>query len=222
MADATIARIDLARHHGVHPRFGALDVVPFAPLREGSLDAAIDARDAALEVLAARGLPCFRYGPLRDGTTRTLPQVRREAFAGLEPDAGPSRPHPTAGAVAVGAREPLVAWNLWVTGLSLASTRQLAAAVRSEHVRALGFQVDGATQVSCNLLAPALVTPSDVAARVRAGLPRGARIQRCEVVGLVPRAVLAAVPVDEWAALGLSAELDVEARLGASAAASTG
>lgn len=221
LADTAIARVDLSRHHGVHPRFGALDVVPFAPFREGSLGAAIEAREAAVEVLVARGLPCFRYGPLPDGTVRTLPDVRRGAFAGLEPDAGPHTPHRTAGAVAVGAREPLVAWNAWLTGLSLSATRQLAAKVRSEHVRALGFQVDGATQVSCNLLSPARVTPRDVAAQLRGLLPRGASLERCEVVGLVPSAVLAAVPTTEWATLGLSAELDVEVRLAANAGAHT-
>jgi glutamate formiminotransferase len=222
LAETAITRIDLARHDGVHPRFGALDVVPFAPLREGSLGDAVDAREAALEVLGALGLPCFRYGPMRDGTLRTLPEVRRGAFSGIEPDAGPRTPHRTAGAVAVGAREPLVAWNAWMTGLSLPATRQLAASVRSEYVRALGFQVDGATQVSCNLLAPGRVTAADVAARLAMLLPRGARLEHCEVVGLVPSTALAAVPPEKWARLGLSKELDVEARFAARARTPTG
>jgi glutamate formiminotransferase len=215
LARVAVDRIDLSKHAGVHPRIGALDVVPFAPLREGPLDRATAAREHALVALGDLGLPCFRFGPLPDGTTRSLPEVRRQAFTAALPDAGPLGPHPTAGAVAVGARQPLVAWNLWLSGVPLAATRRLASTVRSDAVRALGFEVRGGTQVSCNLVEPLRVTPLDVYEQVATALPSGGRIDRCELVGLVPDALLGVVPEDTWARLDLSEGDSIERALAA-------
>lgn len=217
LALATIGLVDLRSHEGVHPRIGALDVVPFAPPASGPLETALVAREAALSLLAALGLPCFRYGPLPDGSVRTLPEVRRDAFARLAPDAGPADPHPTAGAVAVGARQPLLAWNVWLSGASLDGTRRLAASLRSEVVRTLGLPVSGGTQVSCNLLDPAKVTPLEVLERLRGDLPEGAAVQRCELVGLAPDDVLAAVPPERWAEVGLREEARISRALDAPA-----
>jgi glutamate formiminotransferase / 5-formyltetrahydrofolate cyclo-ligase len=211
LAAACVAAIDLRRHAGAHPRLGALDVVPFAPLRRGPLDASVAARDAATDAIAAIGVPVFRYGPM-DGAVRELPTLRRRAFRGLAPDAGPPAPHPTAGATAVGARQPLVAWNCWLQGATPAAARAIAAAVRGPAVRALGLEVTGATQVSCNLLDPAAVTPLDAYRAVEAGLPEGAYVVRCELVGLVPAAVLEAVPAAWWARLDLDEARVVERR----------
>ncbi len=119
VARRTVEVIDLRRHHGVHPRLGALDVVPFVPLDgngaplsgDGDLSGAMAARDRfARWAGEALDLPCFLYGP-----ERTLPTVRKTAFHGLQPDTGPDRPHPTAGACAVGARPALLAYNLWLS-----------------------------------------------------------------------------------------------------------
>ena len=212
VARTAIAAIDLSHHEGVHPRLGALDVVPFAPLSEGPLETAIAARETVILGIATLGVPVFRFGPVASGTPRHLPELRRLAFAGLQPDAGPGEPHPTAGATAVGARQPLLAWNLWLQGASIEATRAIAVGVRRASVRALGFEVTGATQVSCNLLDPAVVTPLDVYRDVEASLGDGAHVVRCELVGLVPEAVLEAVPEDWWTRLDLSAERGVEAR----------
>ncbi len=219
IAVTTLGLVDLRAHTGVHPRIGALDVVPFSPPEEGPLEAALVAREAALALLAGLGLPCFRYGPLPDGTVRTLPEVRRDAFVRLAPDAGPPSAHPTAGAVAVGARQPLLAWNVWLSGMTLEATRTVAASLRSGSVRSLGLAVSGATQVSCNLLDPARVTPLEVLERVRASLPDGASVLRCELVGLAPDAVLAAVPPERWEEVGLSEEARVSRALESPAAA---
>ena len=211
LAEEAVRSIDLSAHDGVHPRFGVLDVVPFTPVRAATLDAAIRARELVIGALGSLGIPAFRYGPLPDGTVRTLPNVRRTAFRGLMPDAGPSVPHPTAGATAVGARGALVAWNIWLQGATLEETIAIAALVRSSQVRALGLAVSGATQVSCNLVAPTVATPRDVYRQVEAGLTAGAHVVRCELVGLVPEAVLAAVPEAWWERLDLAADRSVEA-----------
>src|SRR5690606_8929667 len=120
----------------------------------------------------------FVYGP-----ERSLPEVRRRAFVDLAPDAGPPTPHPTAGAVAVGARPVLVAYNLWLAEPDLELARRLARELRSPEVRALGLAVGEEVQVSMNLVAPERVGPADVYDRVAGST----RIARAELVGLAPR-----------------------------------
>jgi glutamate formiminotransferase len=210
LATLAIEVLDIREHAGAHPRLGIVDVVPFVAL-DGSTPAdAIAARDAFAAWLGQEcGVPCFRYGP-----ERSLPDVRRQAFRELHPDAGPSAPHPTAGATAVGARPVLVAFNLWMATPDLAVARQVAAAVRGPSVRALGLQVGAATQVSLNLVDPLVVGPSEATTLVREHLgAAGATIERAELVGLVPEAVLRATPAEEWDALDLSADRTIEARL---------
>ncbi|HEX9991540.1 MAG TPA: hypothetical protein VGB14_01295 [Acidimicrobiales bacterium] len=205
VAREAVARIDLRGHAGAHPRIGAVDVVPFVPLGATPLADAVAARDRfAAWAAAALALPCFLYGP-----ERSLPEVRRSAFAGLAPDTGPPRPHPTAGAAAVGARPVLVAYNLWLAEPDLAAARRLARALRGPAVRALGLAVGAHVQVSTNLVDPATVGPADVYDRVAAEVA----VARAELVGLVPRAVLDAVPRRRWAALDLAEDRTVEARL---------
>ena len=143
LATVALAHIDLRAHEGVHPRLGALDVVPFAPVQGGDLGDSIAAREATLARLGRLGIPSFRYGPLPGGEDRTLPEVRRGAFRSLAPDAGPAAPHPTGGASAVGARLPLVAWNVWLAGVTLARTSQLAAAVRGDGCEPSGSRSPG-------------------------------------------------------------------------------
>jgi glutamate formiminotransferase len=205
VARAAVARLDLAHHRGAHPRFGVVDVVPFVPLGSRGLAAALAARDDFAGWIAAElGVPAFLYGP-----ERTLPEVRRTAFAGLEPDAGPPRPHPRAGAVAVGARPALVAWNLWLAVPDLARARQVAAAVRSPEVRALGLAVGDRVQVSLNLIAPHEVGPAEAWDRVNALV----EVAGAELVGLVPESVLARTDPARWAQLDLAEDRTIEARL---------
>ena len=199
VAAEAVRRIDLRRHNGVHPRMGAVDVVPWVPL-------AVAERDRfAAWAGATLGVPCFLYGP-----ERSLPDVRRRAFRGLAPDTGPAHPHPTAGAMCVGARPLLVAYNVWLApGTPVDEARRVAAELRGPAVRALGFDVGGQAQVSMNLLDPTVVTPAHVYDAVAARTP----VQRAELVGLAPEAVLAAVPEDRWGALDLDPSTTIEARL---------
>jgi glutamate formiminotransferase / 5-formyltetrahydrofolate cyclo-ligase len=207
-----VGELDLRDHAGVHPRLGVLDVVPFVPL-DGSTDAdALAARDHFAAWLAdAHGVPCFLYGP-----ERSLPDIRRTAFTSLAPDLGPAEPHPSAGATAVGQRGALVAYNVWLRGTTLAGARRVAAAVRGPGVRALGLQVDARLQVSMNLVDPTTVGPADAYDRVTvAGHELGATVDGAELVGLLPLAVLDAVPRRRWVELGLEAGRTIEARVDA-------
>ncbi|HEX4868074.1 MAG TPA: hypothetical protein VFV32_10650 [Acidimicrobiales bacterium] len=212
VAEAALRHIDLRRHDGVHPRLGAVDVVPFVAL-DGSTEAdALAARDRFADWWGTRHhVPCFLYGP-----ERTLPEVRRRAFSSLAPDTGPPRPHPTAGATAVGQRPILVAYNVWVRGVDAASVRRLAAACRSPEVRALGLAVGDRWQVSMNLVDPLAVGPAPAYDRVvEQATAVGAIVDGAELVGLVPAAVLTAMPRSRWAELDLGPERTIEARLSA-------
>lgn len=205
VAAATVLRLDLRDHVGVHPRIGVLDVVPFVALGPATPADAVGARDRFATWLADElGVPCFFYGP-----ERTLPEVRRHAFHDLAPDRGPAVPHPTAGAVAVGARPVLVAYNVWLETPDLARAQAIARDLRGPAVRALGLAVGGVTQVSMNLIDPGRVGPADVYDRVRAS----ATVRRAELVGLAPQVVLEGVDPDRWADLDLSPERTIEGRL---------
>ena len=202
-----VASLDLRVHDGVHPRIGVVDVVPFVPLRAATMADARTARDRFSRWAAdALGLPCFHYGP-----ERSLPDVRRRAFRGLRPDTGPAAPHPTAGAVAVGARDVLVAWNAWLDETStIEDAKRIARTVRGPELRTLGLDVGGRAQVSCNLVDPSSLDPADA---YNAVVAAGGRVERCELVGLVPVAVMQRIPRSRWATLDLSEERTVEARL---------
>lgn len=206
VATEAIRRLDLRGHDGVHPRIGVVDVVPFVPLPgDPDLSAALRARDAFCAWAAdVHDLPCFVYGP-----ERSLPDVRRHAFGALRPDTGPDRPHPSAGAAAVGARRPLVAYNVWLARPDIVLAREIARAVRSPAVRALGLRVGDRVQVSMNLVEPLEVGPAEAYDAV-ADL---AAVAGAELVGLLPAAVLRAVPAHRWVQLDLAEDRTLEARL---------
>lgn len=217
VASRTVELLDVVSHEGVHPRIGALDVVPFvpfepfaAPRADAPLEAAIKARDEFARWAGRElSLPCFVYG-----SERSLPEIRRLAFSGLEPDFGPLRPHRTAGACAVGARPVLVAYNLWLDTDDLDVARRIAGSTRSQTVRALGLRVRGAVQVSLNLLNPMEFGPADAYDRVSALCEQyGTRVARCELVGLLPKAVLDSVAENRWPQLDLEKGRTVEARI---------
>ncbi len=202
---AAVERLDLRTHAGVHPRIGVVDVVPFVPLGDAELGDAVAARDRCAAWIADElGVPVFLYGP-----DRSLPDVRRGAFRTLDPDRGPDVPHPTAGAVAVGARRLLVAWNAYLAVPDLDRARAIAAAIRGPHLRALGLQVGDDVQVSLNLVAPDRLGPAEAWDLIAGHAP----VARAELVGLVPRSVLDRTSPERWPQLDLAAERTIEARL---------
>lgn len=210
LARAAVSLIDLRLHSGAHPRFGAIDVVPWValegwPLRPGDPAEALGARDRFARWAGQElALPAFLYG-----RERSLPDLRREAWRGAGPDYGPLEPHPSAGAVAVGARPVLIAYNLWLAEGNLEQARRVARQIRGPALRTLGLPVGAAVQVSCNLVDPWQLGPGAVYDAVAAH----AHIERAELVGLLPRTVLAAEPRHRWGELGLADSATIEARL---------
>lgn len=204
VTERAVDLFDLSNHRGAHPRIGVVDVVPYAPLPPHTIDDAIAARDSFARWAAEElGIPTFVYGP-----ERTLPDIRSSAFRELSPDHGPDRPHRTAGAIAVGARPILVAYNLWISE-SPELARQIARDLRGPGVRALGLDLGGKAQVSMNLVAPTDTGPADVFDRVG----DVATIERAELVGLLPEAVLEATDPSRWAELDLARTRTIEARV---------
>jgi glutamate formiminotransferase/formiminotetrahydrofolate cyclodeaminase len=201
--------IDLTQHAGEHPRMGAADVVPFIPLEGSTMEDCIAlARQLGERVGRELGIPVFLYERAATRPDReNLADVRRGEFEGLRedigrtpqrtPDFGPSIVHPTAGAVAIGARPFLVAYNVYLGPASnLPVAKEVAKAVRGSsgglrYVKAMGFEVDGQAQVSMNLVDTER-TPLHVAfdmVRTEAEA-RGVTPTWSEIVGLVPERAL--------------------------------
>ena len=204
-------RIDLSRHTGEHPRMGATDVVPFVPVRDVTMDDCVAlARRLADRAAAELQIPIYLYAKAATRPERErLPDIRKGEFEGLrdrigkdpaaDPDFGPKRIHPTAGATAIGARPFLVAFNIYLDTDDVTIAKDIAKRIRTSSgglpaVQASGFDVDGKAQVSMNLLDIDVTSPATVFAAVEAAArQRGVAILKSEVVGLVPeRAVLGA------------------------------
>ena len=211
-----LATLDLTAHEGVHPRFGVADVVPFVPLNGATMDDAVALRNDTARWLASdEGVGCFLYGPDTLHGFSTLPEVRARARHGGEPDVPSATRDPRRGYAAVGAREVLMAWNVWLEDSSVTVAKELATAIRSASVRALGLDLGGATQVSCNLIGPATTGPLEVLRRVEQLLAGRGRVARCELVGLAPASVLDALTAGEREACGLDPARTIEAAVAA-------
>jgi glutamate formiminotransferase len=205
LAQTAVEIMDINHHSGVHPRIGVVDVVPFVPVTGSSWNDAVDARNAFAQWAAQElQVPCFLYGD-----ERTLPDIRRGAWHSLQPDVGPTSPHSTAGGMCVGARLPLIAYNLWLADVDLATTKKIAATVRSKSIRTLGLQVGNFTQVSINLVQPEVANPADAWDAVR----QFTDIHHAELVGLLPRDVLVSIPEGRWEELDLADDRTIEWRL---------
>src|SRR5438094_4333418 len=204
-------RVDLTRHTGEHPRMGATDVVPFVPVRDATMDDCVAlARRLAERVAAELQIPVYLYAKAATRPERErLPDIRKGQFEALrdrigrdpaaDPDVGPKRIHPTAGATAIGARPFLVAFNIYLDTTDVTIAKDIAKRIRASGgglsaVQASGFEVEGKAQVSMNLLDIDTTSPAAVFAAVEsAARQRGVGILKSEVVGLIPeRAVLGA------------------------------
>lgn len=208
LAAVTVERIDLRAHAGVHPRIGALDVLPFIPLRGATMaDAARLARETAQAIWERLRVPSFLYGeaaatPLR----RNLAAVRQGQFEGLDarfelpdwrPDFGDLAKHPSAGAIAVGARDVLIAFNVELGTGDLALAKRIARALRERDgglrtLKALGLRLgENLVQVSLNVTDYRATPLYRVVELVReiasqAGVP----VLRSELIGCLPHAAV--------------------------------
>jgi glutamate formiminotransferase len=198
--------IDLTRQHGVHPRIGAADVIPFVPISGIKLEhCVLLARQAGLEIWRRFGVPVFFYEAAAARPDRAnLEDLRKGQFEGLQeavrkeaarrPDLGGPGLHPTAGACAVGARKFLVAYNIYFGSNDVAAARSIAREIRAasgglKGVKAMGVLAHGRAQLSMNItdfeatpISQVYRTVSNLAARYKVDLAEG------EVIGLIPEA----------------------------------
>jgi glutamate formiminotransferase len=232
--EVAIGEIDMERHAGEHPRIGAVDVVPFVPLGETTMDQAIaQARTFGRRVAERFGIPVFLYARAATRPDRVrLADVRRGGYEGLrdeiatsgrEPDYGPAHTHPRAGAMAVGARPFLIAWNINLESADLDLAKRIARRIRESGgglaaVQANGFMIEelGCAQVSMNLLDFTTTPVWRVWEEVRAvAAEDGVGLRESELIGLVPLAAF----MDVAAHAGAPADAPVEDRFAAAAEA---
>jgi glutamate formiminotransferase len=231
-AAKAVELIDMREHRGSHPRMGAVDVIPFMPVRDVSMDEVVElARAFAAELAETLDVPVYLYDRAALSPERaSLAEVRRGEYEGLRdavargerlPDFGPHAIG-RAGAVAVGARTPLVAFNVYLDGDDEAAAKEIAKTIRESSgglsaVRAIGFAVPergGAVTVSMNLVdyeVTGLRTAFD--AVEREARARGMRITTSEIVGLVPESALAEDDVAYLRLEGFDADAQILERL---------
>lgn len=196
--------IDMEQHTGSHPRIGATDVVPFVPVAGATLDQCVQLARRFGELVASElQIPIYLYGAAAQNDQRVLlANIRRGQYEGLKseieqssrrPDFGEARLHPTAGATAVGARPPMAAYNVYLSGVELAVAKRIARAVRERDgglpgVQAIGLDVAGTeqVQVSMNLLDTDKTSLWRAYREVRQlAEAAGGTVVRSEVIGLV-------------------------------------
>ena len=214
--ERALAEIDLRHHRGVHPRIGAVDVVPFVPLAQATMADAVAAAQRLGQAVGQRfDLPVYFYeNAAAQPQRRNLATVRRGGLAALEkrldredsavswrPDTGPSRLHPWAGATAIGARFFLVAFNAVLATSEVTKARRIARRVRQSNgglpaLKAIGVALAGRqrAQVSMNLVDYRLTSPRQALAAVqREARELATEVLETEIVGLVPRAAVEGV-----------------------------
>jgi glutamate formiminotransferase/formiminotetrahydrofolate cyclodeaminase len=205
-ADVAVEKIDLTKHEGAHPRMGAIDVVPFIPLHGTTIGECIElSKQFAEEFSAKHEVPVFLYSSSATRPERAdLPNIREGEFEVLsekigtdpakEPDYGPHKIHPTAGATATGARNFLIAFNMNLNTTNVEVAKACANAVRNTtggfvYVQGIGLDLPekGMVQVSCNLIHPKRTKIHQVLEVVRMEARRfGATVVETEIVGMVP------------------------------------
>jgi len=228
--------IDMEQHTGAHPRIGAVDVMPFVPLGNTRLEECVDlARRFGENVAKLFDLPVYLYGEaaLRP-ERRRLADVRRGQYEGLraelgtnperDPDFGPHHLHPRGGAIAVGARKPLIAFNVNLDTEDLAVAKRIAHAIRESSgglpaVQAMGVLLENPgekryAQVSMNLVDWERTGISRAVREIRRlALEAGTDIDHCELIGLAPTGALLEVAADALGLRDFSADQALELRL---------
>jgi glutamate formiminotransferase len=230
--EVAVAHIDLRSHRGEHPRLGAVDVVPYVPIEGATMDDCIAlARDVAAIIAERFALPVYLYEEAsQNPARRNLEDIRRGEFEGLAakmaapgwaPDFGPRQPHETAGASVIGARMPLIAYNINLNTNRIDVARRIAAAIRHSSgglrfVKAMGVMLEErqVAQVSMNLTNYQKTPVFRVFEMVKREAERyGVTILESEIVGLVPSAALLATAEYYLQIEGFSGDQVLENRL---------
>ena len=229
---AALARIDLRRHAGEHPRMGAVDVVPFIPIRGASMEDCVAlSREAGAEIAERFGVPVYLYEEAASAETRrNLAEIRKGQFEGFAekmrdprwaPDFGPRQPHPSAGVVAVGARPYLIAYNINLATADLAIADRIAKAIRHlsggfRYVKAMGVSLAdrGIVQVSINMTNFRKTPLHRVFECVRSeAAQHGVAVVGSEIVGLTPAEALFAAAEHYLRLEGFTPEQVLETKL---------
>jgi glutamate formiminotransferase / 5-formyltetrahydrofolate cyclo-ligase len=229
---AALERIDLRRHKGEHPRMGAVDVVPFIPIRGSSVEECVAlSREVGAAIAKDFGVPVYLYeDSASSDLRRNLAEIRKGQFEGFAekmkdprwaPDFGPVEPHPSAGAVAVGARAFLIAYNINLATKDLAVADRIAKSIRHlsggfRYVKAMGVELAerGIVQVSINMTNFKKTPLHRVFECVRSEAERhGVAIVGSEIVGLSPAEALYAAAEHYLRLEGFSAEQVLETKL---------
>ncbi len=224
--------IDMRKHNGVHPRIGAVDVVPFVPLKGATMKDAVDlAHRFGRAFGKKRRIPVYFYGEASlDPKRRELSDVRRGEYEALKtrfddplwiPDAGPARFDPRSGAVACGAREPLIAYNINLATDNLQVAKDIACSIRQssgglQYVKAIGVPLASRNivQVSMNLTNYKVTSPRTVFDVVKEqAASHGVSILESELVGLIPEEALEGVPAEYLQLSNFCAECIIETHL---------
>jgi glutamate formiminotransferase len=230
--EAAVPRIDLRKHAGEHPRMGAVDVVPFIPVRGSTVEECVAlSRTVGADIAKGFGIPVYLY---EDSATaehrRNLAEIRKGQFEGFAekmtdpkwtPDFGPARPHPSAGVVAVGARPFLIAYNINLGTRDLAVADRIAKAIRHisggfRYVKAMGVELAdrGLVQVSINMTNFRKTPLHRVFECVKSEAGRhGVAIVGSEIVGLAPADALYAAAEHYLGLEGFSPEQVLETKL---------
>ena len=234
LVEACVGAIDLRTHKGEHPRLGAVDVIPFIPLEGATIADCISlARQVGEAISRRHNIPVFLYeeaatAPHRKG----LEDIRRGQFEGLatklkdplwQPDFGPKEPHPSFGAVVVGARMPLIAFNVNLTTDDVEVAKKIAKAIRHSaggfrFVKAMGLSVEIAgrkvAQVSMNMTDFTKTPLFRVVETIRSEAARyGVAIAGSEIVGLTPAQALIDAAEHYLQLTGFSSKQVLETRL---------
>jgi glutamate formiminotransferase / 5-formyltetrahydrofolate cyclo-ligase len=208
LAMKAIDLVDMREHKGAHPRLGAVDVVPFVPIQGIEMEEAVQIAHEFGKGLGRRGIPVFFYEEAANRPERKdLPSIRKGEYEGLQeklkdtawkPDEGPDQFNPKSGATVVGARFPLVAYNVNLKTNDLSAAKEIAKKIRFKdggfpHVRAMGLDLKekGMVQVSMNLTNYRVTNIPRVYEFIKAeAFKKGIEIEGSEVVGLIPLGVL--------------------------------
>ncbi len=209
MVAEALVHVDLTKHEGAHPRLGAVDVIPFVPIRGATAaDCVALAKELGARLAEKHGLPVYLYEDAASSEARrNLATIRKGEFEGLgekmkspdwKPDFGPDAPHPTGGATVVGARSPLVAYNINLGTADLSIADRIAKSIRHlsggyRFVKAMGVKLEarGIVQVSINMTNTEKTPLHRVFETVRSEAERfGVPVVGSEIIGLVPQAAL--------------------------------